>query len=41
MSASPEAPILSDVGRTIYAAINACTNPDQLSVVSQRFWADV
>jgi hypothetical protein len=41
MSSSLDAPTLGDVGRTLCAAINACTNPDQLSGVSKLLWAEV
>ena len=40
MSASLDAPALGGAGRALYAAINACTNPDQLFGLSKRLWAE-
>jgi hypothetical protein len=40
MSASLDAPALGNVGRTLYAAINACRNSDQLFGLSKRLWAE-
>jgi hypothetical protein len=34
------APALGEVGRKLFAAINACTNPDQLFELNKRLWAE-
>jgi hypothetical protein len=40
MSASLDPQALGEVGRALYAAINACTNPDQLFGINKRLWAE-
>jgi hypothetical protein len=41
MSASHDAAqALGEVGRAFYAAINACTNPDQLVGLNTKLWAE-
>lgn len=39
MSASLDAQSLGEIGRSFYAAIDACTNPDQLSELNKKLWA--
>lgn len=40
MSASLDAQALGEIGRSFYAAIDACTNPDQLSELNKKLWAE-
>ena len=41
MSASQDAAqALGEMGRAFYAAINACTNPDQLVGLNTKLWAE-
>jgi|GraSoi2013_100cm_1033763.scaffolds.fasta_scaffold350362_2 hypothetical protein len=40
MSASLDAQVLGKLGRAFYAAINACTNPDQLVELNKKLWAE-